>query len=297
MKQRGFTLVEMIVALTLALLALAGVYGTFRAVHESIRRVEGLNEQLQSARTAMRVIRRDVEAIHPLRLGSLEETPMMVSTGEVVPEISFYAEDFQDPTANTDLDTLRFTTATNDPRFHLFPTGGVVEVYYYVDIDPSTPEEGLVRQINYWPNLLPQEIPIDESELPREVIAPEVRGMNLRFLDDRSSPESGGEWVDTWEYPDRLPAALEITLFFARQTNPETGEVTEWNTWPEVIPLIRRTVITPPTLSEEEEQGPGEGMGAVGAEPPGQQPAPQTMGGGPSAAPMGPSSFGMGGGR
>lgn len=287
MRRAGFTLLEMVVSLTVALMVLGGVYQIFRAAHESVERVRGLDERLQSMRQAFRTLRRDLAMLHLLPTpGSQGGFSMALGGGgssASLPQVTFLAEDYQDLTAGVDLDTLRFTTSSNDPRFLQFPSMPLVEVYYYVDTDPNTPQEGLVRQVNYWPNLLPEELQVEESQLPRSVVAPEVRGMNLRFLDEQSNTEEGGEWLETWEYPDRVPAAIEVTLLFALQTDPRTGQVTQWMALPEVIPLLRRRVIQPPLLPPQEEAGM-----VVGAQPPtGETAAPRAGEAGTPSVPSG----------
>jgi general secretion pathway protein J len=60
--RRGFTLIELLLAVALMAIVLSALYSSFFVTHKAVRASEGTLLKLREARTALDVIRREVEA-------------------------------------------------------------------------------------------------------------------------------------------------------------------------------------------------------------------------------------------
>lgn len=93
-------------------------------------------------------------------------------------------------------DLLFFPTTARTPIDGPYTTVGL-----YIDVDPETPERGLVAEMT-------------GSRLGEEArrfeIVPEAAAMDIRYL--TSSDDGFTEWVDLWQGRNGLPRVIEITL-------------------------------------------------------------------------------------
>ncbi|MCS7263473.1 MAG: type II secretion system protein GspJ [Armatimonadetes bacterium] len=216
-KRRGLTLVELVVVMVLLLFIGLSIGGLVRTVRDAEQRINRTAEMSQTGRVVLQRIVSELSSALPLpvvldesqtfsaelgnfEIGSISATPTTVLT--------FYHEDAFDSRSGLDFDTLRFTTANADPRRSAFPQANTVEVAYYIDIDPQTPEQGLVRSVGTLPGLLPEDSTL--AQPLTEVLSDKVISLNFRFYD----PDAG-EWLDTWDYTDVLPALVEVTIAVA----------------------------------------------------------------------------------
>lgn len=100
----------------------------------------------------------------------------------------------------------------------------VVQLVYFVDTDPQTPEEGLIRGVNRYVDLGEQE---ETTEL--EVMTEHVTAMEIQYF----NPESE-DWEDAWESQD-VPLAILFTITFDDDEDDEE-------------PLILTGTVTPPDV-------------------------------------------------
>ncbi len=174
---RGFTLMEVLVGLMVAALALTAGFATLGFITDS-------NEPVDRA-SAM-----------ALR-GATTRNLLTEWLGEARFQVGRRGMSFQgldDELYGTETDEIIFPTTARTPL-----GVGTTVVRLFIDLDNDTPEQGLVAELT--------ELPADE---PRRVeLIPEAGSLQLRYL----LPIAGttGEWVDGW-ISNRLPHAIELVL-------------------------------------------------------------------------------------
>ena len=293
-RRRGLTLVELIVVMVLLLFIGLSVGGLVRVVRDTEQSINRTIEMNQTGRVVLQRIASELSSALPLpvitdetqgglmaatEFGGLEAMSADASTLPSV--LTFYHEDALDIQTGLDLDTLRFTAANADPRRSNSPQGDTIEVAYFIDTDAQTPEQGLVRSVGTLPGLLPEDALI--AQTPTEVLSDRVISLNFRFYDADT-----GEWLDTWDYTDVLPALVEITIgvapepcdeFFARlERDREALAFVEWLTT--TVPIRVRSYPDPSVQIQQQQQAgqPAFPTGAQQLPPTQQQPtAPTTQ--------------------
>jgi len=293
-RRRGLTLVELIVVMVLLLFIGLSVGGLVRVVRDTEQSINRTTEMNQTGRVVLQRIASELSSALPLpvitdetQVGLMAATEFggleaMSADASTLPSVlTFYHEDALDAQTGLDLDTLRFTTANADPRRSNLPQADTIEVAYYIDTDPQTPEQGLVRSIGTLPGLLPEDALIFQA--PTEILSERVISLNFRFYD-----ADAGEWLDTWDYTDVLPALVEITIgiapepcdeFFARlEREREALAFVEWLTT--TVPIRVRSYPDPSVQIQRQQQAnqPAFPTGAQQLPPTQQQPtAPATQ--------------------
>lgn len=174
---RGFTLLEVLVGLTVAALALTAGFATLGFLSDSDEPV-------------------DVASALALR-GATTRNLLTEWLGEARYQVGRRGETFQGldgEVYGTAADELIFPTTANTPL-----GVGTSVVHLYIDGDPDTPEHGLVAALRARPTDEPRVV----------VLVPEAAALELRYL----VPVEGttGEWVDGW-ISNRLPGAIKMTL-------------------------------------------------------------------------------------
>lgn len=172
----GFTLVEVLVSLTVASLALTAAFAALAFVRDRSAATE------EAARAAVAGAAQRATLIEWLE-GARATAP----TGE-----SFQGSQGEDPDAVQDL--LLFPTTAPTPLGDGYSVVGL-----YIDEDPETPERGLVAELTG---------STFGAEVRRMELVPEAATMRIRYLPDS---EGATEWVETWN-AGRLPRGVEITL-------------------------------------------------------------------------------------
>jgi prepilin-type N-terminal cleavage/methylation domain-containing protein len=179
-ESRGFTLMEIIVGLSVAALALTAGFATLSFLsdrEEPVDRAQALALRGATTRSLL------TEWLSEARL----EAPL---GGGIFQGLD--AEHNGTPS-----DDLIFPTTASTPL-----GVGTTVVHLYVDEDRTTPERGLVVELTE-----------SLADDPRVVeLVPEVGAMEIRYL----LPIAGsmGEWVDTW-VSNQLPTAISLTLVAA----------------------------------------------------------------------------------
>ncbi len=204
----GFTLLEMITVCFLLAMLLSAIFATFRVAMRSMEIAEERSQLYQTGRLLTAQIQRElyslwVDAPAPADAGATETTSSAAgfSTGMAT-------ESEATPTLKGSVDT-----ATNSAQLEMLitpppyldddglPQVGVVHVSYYIDEDPSTEEEGLVRAENRY-------IDLGDADQTTEVtpLCEEVTGFDVQYYsaDDEA-------WVDEWDSTE-LPTAVTYSL-------------------------------------------------------------------------------------
>lgn len=228
----GMTLVELIVAIAIATILFGGLIAAFRATQFSDRTCEEQMELVRTARIAIERISSDLRSCYPMQVQLPEEvmrygsmslrqsssteraTPYRVfhpstpsnATGALNTILTFLTEDIHNERLQLDQDSLRFTATANDPRSHEQPSYDLIEIAYYIDIDPTTQEEGLIRAVGLLPGLLSDGATVD-GEQKVSMLSQNIWMLNFRYFDDANS-----EWLDEWQDFEKLPAAVEVTV-------------------------------------------------------------------------------------
>ncbi len=182
--RRGFTLIEILVAVVvLAILALAA-YGGLDALISTREQTKAQSERFHRLELAMVILGRDLDQAisRPIRQVSGELVPAMKGGQNSIPLLEFTRAGWPNP-----LQTPRSSLVRIDYRL----SGGK-----------------LIR--NYWPVL----DRVVDSPPARQVLLTGVTGVKLRFLDEFN------HWHRYWpplnaepgQYLRRDPVAIEITL-------------------------------------------------------------------------------------
>jgi prepilin-type N-terminal cleavage/methylation domain-containing protein len=174
---RGFTLMEVLIGLTVAAMALTAGFATLGFITDTDEPV-------------------DVASALALR-GATTRNLLTEWLGEARYQVGRMGISFQgldDEVYGTETDEIIFPTTASTPL-----GVGTTTVRLFVDQDRDTPERGLVAELT--------DLPADEPRLVE--LVPEVGSLELRYL----LPIEGtvGEWVDGW-ISNRLPRAVEVVL-------------------------------------------------------------------------------------
>jgi general secretion pathway protein J len=186
--RRGFTLLEVVIALAILATLLVVAYGGLRVGLSAWRQGEDRAEAHQHVRALSSLLARSIAAAFPYH---------HVSGPGATPAVLFEGRP----------DGLSFVSVA--PPFALAAPIAFTGVVIGVDAGESP---GLaVRQ-----RALPAEEPF--AETPPVFLDPSVAALSLRYM------RLGGGWVDSWdvEAEGGLPAAIQMTLTPAR---PVTGTV------------------------------------------------------------------------
>ncbi len=179
-RQRGFTLVEVVIALTIVATLLVVMFGSLRVGLAAWQRGDERAEVLERARSLTQIVTRTLGAAHPYMTSAQRgEAPHLLFEGTP--------------------DRVAFVT-TVPP----FPTAAPIAFTAVTLSRDAGPVPGLaVRQ-----KPLPNEEPFDRGLQPA-LVDGTVSDVGFRYL-----RESNRVWTDRWDAAEEkaLPLAVEITL-------------------------------------------------------------------------------------
>ena len=207
---RGFTLLELIVALAMVAALCVPLYQTLRIAFKAKVRAEADMIPSRVSELAMEFLRSDIEcALQPTPnspgYATTTTTPVVQAAGTsaTVPVSlagSFVGIDSRDDRGH-DGDDLTFYTTSDGPE-HIAGDGEIKLVELTVLTPNGSTDHVLVRRVTR--NLLsPQPVNPDD-----EVLCRHVASFNLRYYD-------GTDWQDSWDstqQSNELPVAVEVTL-------------------------------------------------------------------------------------
>jgi general secretion pathway protein J len=191
MRRRAFTLVEVMLAVTLLAVIGAVVAGTLTNTLKA-------RDLLASDDAVQRSVRVATERLtHELQLAYLTPHTSAVATYRTV----FVAQH------NEPVDVIWFDALSHRPLYHNAHECDQTEITLWAEQDPENPDLAVLMQREA--PRIDQEPDQDGVILP---IAHGVRRFDLRFLDGQTA-----EWKDVWdstgaETPNRLPRAVQIVL-------------------------------------------------------------------------------------
>jgi len=189
---RGFTLIEMLLAITIFSLVIGVIFSSFRLGSSAWNKGERDLELYQKIRAVTELMYREIRSCFPYTM-----TP-----GELDKHVKFYAF-FGEP------HSLRFVSSAN-----LYSTlHGLSYLEFWVK-DGSGLMAG--EDLAIGENLAERSLRDRRRAI---VIDPEVKQLQFRFFDQKN-PGEKGEWVNSWDPRTkvdrelRLPRAVEVSLTF-----------------------------------------------------------------------------------
>lgn len=218
MRRRGFTLLEILLALSILSIMSVMVFGSFRSIVTSVTATEEAMESLHHG-----------EIVFDQLVSSLRSAAYFDSNPA---GYAFLHEPGPGRPPDDMLSWVTGTMAFLPPRY---PTRqGLNRIFLSIEVIDGV--RGLA--VSAHPHLLnPDE---DQAEaIEPWMISPRVKGLRARFYDMRTDT-----WVEEWEDERQIPQVLEITLFL--EPLEERGPLRE---------LIRRVDIPVARISREVRRG------------------------------------------
>ena len=181
----AFTLIEVLIALSIFALIITGIYSSWSGIHRATRIGLEASADAQRKRVAMRALEQSLGSVKYFLANETNYT--------------FKAESSGDSTYLSFVSHLPETF----PRSALFEYQPMRRVNF--SVEPGT--NGLGRLVlRQQPFLF--EANIDDSENPL-VLANDVLAFNVKFL-----PDGAEEWEEEWLYTNELPVMAHVTLSF-----------------------------------------------------------------------------------
>lgn len=205
--QRGFTLVEVIVAISILVLALGTVYAVFGVGH---RTGAGKSSEIAlSARASLDMMNTEIRNIC-FRKG----VDQFVVDGENAVGGSEF------------MDSISFCTLKKEPmEGSSFGRPHPVRITYMVSAHPGSGKTMLYRTV--------ENIGVATNESPdREPVAPYVNGLDVQYLAD-------GIWLNGWDRKDRVPEKIRLRIGLSASDSPEDSEWFELETAPAAAGMER----------------------------------------------------------
>jgi general secretion pathway protein J len=191
--QRGFTLLEMLIALTLMSMLGACLYGSMSVAFRGRRAIERVLEPARRSTAAMRMLQTDLES-------AVGASGLLAGT--------FLGDDAEDNGEPADF--LTFHALARDQAFG-DPPSAIVQLEIGLAEDEETGDLLLVRRTTT--NLLAPET----ADVVQETLCRGVRSFDVGYFD-------GTSWADTWDSTiqgDVLPLAVEVTLVLDRDDDEQ----------------------------------------------------------------------------
>ena len=187
----GFTLMEVLLAVAILSIVIAGVYSTFNASLTALRRGTDASDVFQRQRIVMEA------------LSELAQSAVFFAASPTLYTVT--------ATKHPGLgDSVSFVTASDA---FLPPSEATAAGMRRVTISLEQDEYrrtylAIVNQ----PALKPEDESKDKESLQAHVISTDVSGFYVRYRNARD-----GTWADTWEDANTPPSAMEFTVVFGRQ--------------------------------------------------------------------------------
>ena len=181
----AFTLIEVLIALSIFAMIITGIYSSWSGIHRATRIGLEASADAQRKRIAMRALEQSLGSVKYFLANETNYT--------------FIAEGSGDSTYLSFVSHLPETF----PRSALFEYQPMRRVNF--SVEPGT--NGLGRLVLRQQPFL-YEANIDDSENPL-VLANDVVAFDVKFL-----PDGGEEWEEEWLYTNELPVMAHVTLSF-----------------------------------------------------------------------------------
>ena len=193
--KKGFTLIEILVAIALLVIVIGAIYGAFRAGNQSSVLVEESADLNQTAR---------------ILLGRMNSELCSIYKRSTQQSDFLRGENAEESGGSENCDKLSFTTVSHQPCTKEGVRSDVCAVKYSIEYDDDKRPVGLFITEDYTPDLH-TDTQTTDTENPL-LLSNLVIGMNCTYLD----PDTD-EWVDQWEDKTTLPTAVRIELILKSQ--------------------------------------------------------------------------------
>jgi general secretion pathway protein J len=206
-RARGFTLLELTVALVLLALMSAVIYGALGLAGKGVDRGEAKVDATANMRLAQEFLRAQLEMQHPLRMRKVQEFPLLFA-GE--------------------RDQVRYAA----PLPARVAAGGIW--YYRISVASDDARSPLVLE-RITPDVNGASVP-DFVEPERSILAEGIAEIRFGYFgrDANATDDTAPSWRDRWDNPQRLPLLVRIdvtpkqgppwpTLIVAPREAPEAG--------------------------------------------------------------------------
>ncbi len=203
-QDNGFTLLEVLVSISILLLLFVILYGTFDATYKAAERVEAEAKGFRLARSAFYHLMRDTSMAYQ------DKAPV----GQPEARASFEGMDGIRRIEGADFphDAIRFATLSHRATTQDAPESDRSDVRYYLQ------DERLIREET-----------LSTGRTIQDELGEGVRGLNFRYMD------KDAEWVDKWDAAE-APSHLEAELIF----EPGGGAAHRLSTRMEIRPASGR---------------------------------------------------------
>jgi len=196
--RRGFTLVEVLVAVALLSLLMLGLLTAMRSFAQSETRIDERIRADDDLRVSERFLRSVMATVSP--------RPRATPAG-AQKQIDFVGS----------ADAMRWIGVM--PARH--GAGGLYRFHLYGR--PATAEGPAALMLEFFPYVPGFEAPLDPAALQSRAMASTPGEVRFRYQDDL---ESGEQWLAEWPHADRLPRRIGLTV------------VSDRLPWPEVIVAV-----------------------------------------------------------
>lgn len=185
---RGFTLIEVMVAIALFGLILIAIYSSWMAILRGSK--VGLNAAAEAQRTRV-ALRAFEESLSSAQLfsGNIRHYWFLADTSEDFAKLSFVAR-------------LPFSF----PGSGLFGAQTVRRVTFEVEPGPKQQQQLVLKQT---PLLEPPEAAAKPYSI---VLAPDIKRFQIEFLETNRF-----EWIPEWRFTNQLPRMVRVTLAFGQK--------------------------------------------------------------------------------
>jgi len=182
---RGFTLVELTIALVLLALLAAVLFGSLNLAGTSVDRGEAKVDATSGMRLAQAFLRANLEQQHPLRMRKIAEFPLLFA-GER--DELRYAAPLPARVAGGGIWFYRVAVATDDARSPLV-------------LERAIPDLNEARKPEF-------------RDAERSVLAQDIAEIRIGYLgrDGDANDASDPTWRDRWDDPQRLPLMIRIDV-------------------------------------------------------------------------------------
>lgn len=195
--RHGFTLVEVLLASMLSTLVITGAFFSLSVMLKAFSARQGSGQATETAALIFERIRQDLESVY---LSPNSDMTRFVGMDE-------QSEQF-------DADNLTFVSMVNDPTALGQGTSDLAEVQYYIDLDDSTPERGLLRRFD----ATPDQDPFTGGTVA--LLGPRVVMLNITYFD-------GQLWMPEWDSESAIPQAINVQIGLFHPTRQQTEPTPE----------------------------------------------------------------------
>jgi type II secretion system protein J len=191
-RRRGFTLLEVILAMLMASLLAVGMYQAMHVAFGARKTALTASDPVRAVAIAADLVRNDLQSVPPptgILAGPFQGTHQSGPNGSDNDNLTFYTI-AADPSASNP------QNATQDNPL----SEGIRKVELGIRSDAQPP--ALVRRVTR--NLMPGQ----EAKVEEEILARDVRGLSLRYFD-------GSNWQTDWDSTtvgDVLPLSVAVTV-------------------------------------------------------------------------------------